>query len=36
MIKDKDRNEKEVASDIDGGVRPETTLKELVKLKPAF
>jgi len=26
MIKDKDRNEKEVAADIDGGVRPETTL----------
>lgn len=35
-IKDKDGNEKEVLVDRDDGVRPETTLEGLKKLKPAF
>lgn len=36
MIKDKDGNEKEVLVDRDDGVRAETTLEGLKKLKPAF
>lgn len=36
MIKDKDGNEKEVLVDKDDGIRPETTLEGLKKLKPAF
>ncbi|CDW85139.1 acetyl-acyltransferases family protein [Stylonychia lemnae] len=36
MVKDKDGNEKEVLVDRDDGVRAETTLEGLKKLKPAF
>ena len=36
IIKDKDGNEKEVLVDHDDGVRKETTLEGLSKLKPAF
>lgn len=36
MIKDKDGNEKEITVDKDDGVRAETTLEGLKKLKPAF
>lgn len=36
MVKDKDGNEKEVLVDKDDGVRAETTLEGLKKLKPAF
>jgi len=36
MIKDKDGNEKEILVDRDDGVRVETTLEGLKKLKPAF
>ena len=36
MIKDKDGNEKEVLVDRDDGMRKETTLEGLAKLKPAF
>jgi len=35
-IKDKDGNEKEILVNIDDGVRVETTLESLGKLKPAF
>jgi acetyl-CoA acyltransferase 1 len=35
-IKDKDGNEKEVIVDTDDGIREETTLEGLAKLKPAF
>ena len=36
MIKDKDGNEKEILVDRDDGVRVETTMESLGKLKPAF
>ena len=36
IVKDKDDNEKEVLVDRDDGVRPQTTLEGLGKLKPAF
>lgn len=36
MIKDKDGNEKEILVDRDEGVRAETTVEGLAKLKPAF
>ena len=36
MVKDADGNEKEVLVDKDDGVRAETTLEGLAKLKPAF
>lgn len=36
MIKDKDGNEKEILVDKDDGVRAETTVEGLKKLKPAF
>lgn len=36
MIKDKDGNEKEVLVDRDEGIRAETTVEGLGKLKPAF
>lgn len=36
MIKDKDGNEKEILVDRDEGVRAETTVEGLGKLKPAF
>lgn len=36
IVKDKDGNEKEVLVDCDDGVRPQTTLAGLAKLKPAF
>lgn len=35
-VKDKDGNEKEVMVTMDDGVRGETTLASLAKLKPAF
>lgn len=35
-IKDKEGNEKQVLVDRDDGVRPQTTLQTLAKLKPAF
>ena len=35
-VLDKDGNEKEVLVDRDDGVRPNTTLEGLAKLKPAF
>lgn len=36
IVKDQDGKEKEVLVDRDDGVRPETTLEGLAKLKPAF
>ena len=36
IIKDKDGNEKEVVVDRDDGIREDTTLEGLKKLKPAF
>jgi acetyl-CoA acyltransferase 1 len=33
---DKDGNEKEVLVDRDDGIRPQTTMAGLAKLKPAF
>lgn len=36
IVKDKEGNEKEVLVDRDDGVRPQTTLASLAKLKPAF
>lgn len=36
MIKDKDGNEKEILVDKDDGIRGDTTLEGLGKLKPAF
>jgi acetyl-CoA acyltransferase 1 len=36
IVKDKEGNEKEVLVDRDDGVRPQTTLAGLAKLKPAF
>ena len=36
IIKDKDGNEKEILVDRDDGVREETTVEGLKKLKPAF
>lgn len=36
IIKDKDGNEKEITVDRDDGIREETTLEGLKKLKPAF
>jgi acetyl-CoA acyltransferase 1 len=36
IIKDKDGNEKKVIVDRDCGVRPQTTMETLAKLKPAF
>lgn len=36
MVTDKDGNEKEVTVDMDDGVRPQTSLQGLGKLKPAF
>lgn len=35
-VEDKDGNEKEILVDMDDGVRPQTTLETLAKLKPAF
>lgn len=35
-IKDKDGNEKKVMVTMDDGVRPQTTIESLAKLKPAF
>lgn len=36
IVKDKDGNEKKVLVDKDDGVRPETTIEGLKKLRPAF
>lgn len=36
IVKDKDGNEKEVLVDRDDGMRPQTTVEGLSKLKPAF
>lgn len=36
IIRDKDGNEKKVMVTMDDGVRPQTTVESLAKLKPAF
>ena len=36
IVKDKDGNEKTVMVDRDDGMRPQTTMATLAKLKPAF
>jgi acetyl-CoA acyltransferase 1 len=36
IVKDKDGNEKEVLVDRDDGIREETTVEGLKKLRPAF
>ena len=36
IVKDKEGNEKKVMVTMDDGVRPQTTVESLAKLKPAF